>query len=116
MTAIEELNTQGRKVGQVRVRLWRPFPIEEFIEACKGAARLIVIDRAMSPGAVRGPVAEDIANVFYGRPNAPAIINIIAGLGGRDVSVCDFIDMYEKAEAGKLPGNYTVWGVMSHAG
>lgn len=114
MTTLTEC--RDKPVGQVRIRLWRPFPIEEFRAACRGAKRLIVIDRAMSPGAVRGPVAEDIANVFYGQPDAPEIFNIIAGLGGRDVSVPEFKEMLTMAESGQLKkDSYTVWGVMSNA-
>lgn len=115
MTAVDRLIEAGKDVGQVRIRLWRPFPEQEFMEACKGAKRLIVIDRAMCPGGVRGPVASELASLFYGKPDAPEIVNIIAGLGGRDVAVSEFEEMYAKALSGGLTGNYTIWGVMSHA-
>ena len=115
MTAVDQLIEQGEDVGQVRIRLWRPFPGDEFRAACKGAKKLVVIDRALSPGGVRGPVATEIASLFYGEPDAPEIVNVVAGLGGRDVSVQEFKEMYAKAGAGALRGDYTVWGVMSNA-
>ncbi len=109
MTALGDLNNGQHKAGQVRIRLWRPFPKEELLAAVAGAKRLIVIDRALSPGAVRGPVATEIASLFYGRKDAPEIVNIIAGLGGRDVSAADFMEMY--AQAGQITEPYKVWGV-----
>ncbi len=115
MTAVDGLNDAGKDAGQVRIRLWRPFPQEEILAATKGAKRLIVIDRALSPGGVRGPVASELVSLFYGRPDAPEIVNVIAGLGGRDVSVQEFQEMFDKAEKGELTGHYTIWGVMSHA-
>ncbi len=115
MTAVDQLIEQGEDVGQVRIRLWRPFPGDEFKAACKGAKKLVVIDRALSPGGVRGPVATEIASLFYGEPDAPEIVNVVAGLGGRDVPVSEFKEMYAEAGAGTLRGDYTVWGVMSNA-
>lgn len=115
MTAVDELNEAGKPCGQVRIRLWRPFPAEEFIAAVGSAKKLIVIDRALSPGSVSGPVAQEIKNVFYGRPDAPEIVNIIAGLGGRDVPITEFKQMYDMAQAGELAATYTIWGLNSNA-
>jgi pyruvate ferredoxin oxidoreductase alpha subunit len=114
MTAVDGLNDSGHSVGQVRIRLWRPFPEEEFLQAIQGAKRLIVIDRALSPGSVCGPVAAEIRSLLYGRP-APEMVNIIAGLGGRDVTVKHFKDMYFGSLSGEFTGNYTIWGVKKHA-
>ncbi len=115
MTAVDRLNAAGSEVGQIRLRLWRPFPQEEILEATKGVQKLIVIDRALSPGGVRGPVASELASLFYGRPDAPEIVNVVVGLGGRDVSVADFEEIYAKAVAGEFKDTYTIWGVLSHA-
>ncbi|MBT8763205.1 pyruvate ferredoxin oxidoreductase [Desulfohalobiaceae bacterium Ax17] len=115
MSAVEELNEQGENVGQVRIRLWRPFPKEEFKQAIQGVKKLIVIDRALSPGAVNGPVASEIKTLLYELDDKPEVVNIIAGLGGRDVTRSDFKAMLEKAQKGELKDDYTIWGVRSHA-
>lgn len=115
MTAVDRLNEEDKDVGQVRIRLWRPFPEDEIREALKGRKKVIVLDRALSPGGVRGPVASEIASLFYNEADAPEIINIIVGLGGRDVSVTEFMEMYDMAVEGALKDNYTIWGVMSNA-
>ncbi|WP_022661791.1 2-ketoisovalerate ferredoxin oxidoreductase subunit alpha [Paucidesulfovibrio longus] len=114
-TAVEALNAEGKDVGQTRIRLWRPFPVEEFLAACKGAKRLIVIDRAISPGSVCGPVAQELKSVLYGQPNAPEIVNVICGIGGRDVPIEEFKEIYALAQAGKLEKTYTLWGLNSNA-
>lgn len=115
MTAVDELLAEGADVGQTRIRLWRPFPEEEFVAACAGAQRLVVIDRVLAPGAVCAPVASELKSLFYGRTGAPEIVSVIAGLGGRDVTVRDFKEMYRQAVSGKLSGNSLMWGVESHA-
>lgn len=115
MTAVDEMNEDGKDIGQIRLRLWRPFPVEDFKAACKGVDRLIVIDRALSPGSVCGPVAQEIKSVFYGDKDAPEIVNVIAGIGGRDVPVDDFKEMYELAQKGELAKTYTIWGLESNA-
>ncbi|WP_457571109.1 pyruvate ferredoxin oxidoreductase [Desulfovulcanus sp.] len=115
MSTVEELNEQGESVGQVRIRLWRPFPKDEFKQAIKGVKRLIVIDRALCPGSTSGPVAAEIKALLYEESEKPEIINVIAGLGGRDVTRKDFKAMLDKAAKGELKDDYTIWGVRSHA-
>ncbi|MFN2343518.1 MAG: pyruvate ferredoxin oxidoreductase [Desulfonatronovibrio sp.] len=115
MTAVDELEKAGESVAQTRIRLWRPFPKEEFLKAINGASELIVIDRALSPGSHSGPVAQEIKALLYDQPEKPEIHNVIAGLGGRDVTVKDFKKMYEMSRKNELDPNYTIWGVRSDA-
>ena len=65
--AIDELQEQGESVGLLKIRLWRPFPFDEFRKAVADADNLVVIDRAISFGA-GGPVAEQIRSVLYNEP------------------------------------------------
>lgn len=110
-TAIEELNAQGEQVRQVRIRLWRPFPEEELLEALQGAKKVIVIDRALSFGSPNGPVATEIKASLYGRDFEPEVYNFICGLGGRDVTRKDFQEMYKLATKGQYKDEYLIWGV-----
>ncbi len=113
--AVDELRAQGKKVGQVKLRLWRPFPFDEFREAVKNVKNIIVLDRALSYGGPGGPVASEIRAALYGEDNMPFICNFLAGFAGRDVPVKDYIDMYEKSEQlakGKVrQEDYTIYGV-----
>jgi pyruvate ferredoxin oxidoreductase alpha subunit len=113
-TAVDEMRAAGRSVGLAKIRLWRPFPTELFRQAVGKAKRLVVIDRAINMGAPVGPVASEIRSVLYGKQGQPAIYNVVAGLGGRDVAPSDFVKMVERAEAEIKAGNadgYNVYGV-----
>ena len=113
--AVEELRAQGKSVGQVKLRLWRPFPFEEFREAVRGVKQIIVMDRAISYGGPGGPVASEIRSALYLEENMPTITNFLCGLAGRDVTVEDYIAMFEKTEQmakGKVrQEDYIIYGV-----
>jgi pyruvate ferredoxin oxidoreductase alpha subunit len=116
MTAVDSLNQEGDSVRQVRLRLWRPFPEEEFLQAIKGVKTLVVLDRALSPGSNSGPVAQEIKSLMYGKPGMPEVRNVIVGVGGRDVPVREFKEIFRKARSEELDKGYTIWGVRSNAG
>ncbi|MCK7488815.1 MAG: hypothetical protein MZU79_00120 [Anaerotruncus sp.] len=48
MEVVDALRKEGEKVGVVKIRLWRPFPFDEFRKAVLGKKHLIVLDRAIS--------------------------------------------------------------------
>ena len=96
MTAIDELRDNGQDVGLVRFRLWRPFPVEEFRDAIQDAGTIIVLDRAYSTGGQAGPVCSEVRSVLYKQPNRPNIVNIIGGIGGRDITVKHFKEIINK--------------------
>jgi pyruvate ferredoxin oxidoreductase alpha subunit len=96
--AIDMLREQGKPVGQIKLRLWRPFPFDEIREAVKGVKSLIVIDRAISYGGPGGPVSSEIRSALYGEKNMPSVAGFLCGFAGRDVTADDFIKMYGKTE------------------
>jgi pyruvate ferredoxin oxidoreductase alpha subunit len=108
--AVKVMRKQGRKVGLLHLRLWRPFPFDLFRQAIKGARNLIVIDRAVSYGGPGGPVASEIRSALYNMEERPQVHSIIAGLGGRDVTVQDYVRMFENTMAGKV-SDYEIYGV-----
>ena len=112
--AVDMLRDQGRSVGLLKIRLWRPFPFDLFRKLSLGAKQLVVIDRAISVGGPGGPVASEVKAALYGETKRPTIYSFVAGLGGRDVSPADYIKMVGKAEIeieeGKRDG-YEIYGV-----
>lgn len=112
--AVDRMRKDGRAVGLVKIRLWRPFPFEALREQVLGAKNLIVIDRAVSVGGPGGPVASEVKSAIYGYEKRPFIYNFVAGISGRDVTPSDFIEMAKKAEIeieeGKRDG-YEIYGV-----
>jgi pyruvate ferredoxin oxidoreductase alpha subunit len=111
MTAIDELREQGKSVGLVRLRLWRPFPEEEFLAAISKAKNLAVIDRHMVFGCSSGPVGLEIRSLVYTSKLRPTISNYILGLGGRDVTRENFKYIYERASSGEIQTRFDLVGV-----
>jgi pyruvate ferredoxin oxidoreductase alpha subunit len=108
--AVDELKKAGKSVGLVKLRLWRPFPLEELRAAIKGCKTLIVMDRSVTFGGIGGPVATEIKSLMFHDKDRPRIVNYLMGLGGRDVTVEDFITMVERA-AKKKDETYEFYGV-----
>jgi pyruvate ferredoxin oxidoreductase alpha subunit len=96
-SAVEEMRAEGMKVGVVRIRLWRPFPYEEFFKAVRGASVIAVLDRALMPGTQGGPLGVEVRSALYGRPEKPAILDFVGGLGGREISRKTFRQMVNRS-------------------
>jgi pyruvate ferredoxin oxidoreductase alpha subunit len=112
--AIDELRADDNNVGQVRLRLWRPFPFEELREAVKDAEVIIVLDRAISYGGPGGPLASEVKAALYNQPRRPKIVSFIGGLGGRDITVAGFKDLIRKGIEIARTGSkneYEIYGV-----
>jgi len=95
MEAIDKMKGEGKNVGLIRIRLWRPFPFKEIRQAAKGAEVLIVLDRALSFG-YGGPVCSEIKSAFYHEDKCPKIVSFVGGLGGRDISPGGFEQMINR--------------------
>lgn len=114
MNAVDYMRNRGKKVGVIRIRLWRPFPLRDFIKAVGKVKALCVVDRAVSHGATGGPVGIEVRSALYQSNKRPRIINFVAGLSGRDVTIEDFVEMFEKGfEAIKKKPEYPyeIYGV-----
>ena len=99
MTAIDKMREAGKKVGLVRIRMWRPFPFEELREAVAGCKALGVIDRSLSTGGPGGPVASEVKSALYHLADKPKVVEFIMGLGGRDVRIEDIERVADKTIA-----------------
>jgi pyruvate ferredoxin oxidoreductase alpha subunit len=94
--AVDKMREQGKKVGLVKLRLWRPLPMDELRKVLAPAKDVVVLDRAVALGAVSSPVTGELRTLMYHEPQRPNIHCMIAGLGGRDVTpddVCTMVDM-----------------------
>ena len=113
MNAVDLLRKKRKKVGLLRFRLWRPFPMRDFIRAIGKVKAIGVIDRAVSHGSTGGPVGIEVRSALYQSNKRPKIINFIAGLSGRDVTVEDFIEFFERtyeAISKKPKFSYEIYG------
>lgn len=90
---VDNLKEDGKNVGLVKLRFFRPFPIEEMRALAKKTKALGVYDRSVSFG-IGGPAFIEVRHSLYGHSDVP-VMNFLAGLGGRDVTVEDIKIMYE---------------------
>ncbi len=82
---VDAMRARGRAVGLVKVRAFRPFPVEALRKALRTARRVTVLDRNCSYGA-SGIFFQEVRAALYGLPGAPPVHGFIAGMGGRDVT------------------------------
>ncbi|MHB1413413.1 MAG: pyruvate ferredoxin oxidoreductase [Thermoleophilia bacterium] len=103
-TMVDKLRAQGKKVGLLKVRTFRPFPTEQIRAALSGARVIGVMDRSDSFGAQGGPLFTEIRSAMFEAEPRPQIFNFIYGLGGRDLFPDDIegaVALLEKAAAGE---------------
>jgi len=94
--AIDKMRAEGKSVGQIKLRLWRPFPFDEIRQAVKNVEVLIVLDRALSFGGPGGPVCSEVRSALYQQEKRPKVISFVGGLGGRDITVAGFESIVNK--------------------
>lgn len=100
----KDLRAKGKKVGLLKLWLYRPFPAKEVLDAIAGAKVVVVFDRALSPGAQYGALCEDVISAMYGSKNKPIVTDVIYGLGGRDITPSEIASVYEEALAAAKTG------------
>lgn len=84
--AVDKSRKEGKKIGVLKIRTFRPFPKKEVYDALKEASKVFVIEKAVSIG-LGGIVANEVRASFYGQGKTPKICGAICGLGGRDITV-----------------------------
>ncbi len=86
--AIDAVREEGYKVGMVKLRHFRPFPVEDIIEVAKKVKVLGVMDRATAFGSpTGGPVSSEVKTALHGTKGTALIFPMINGIGGREVTV-----------------------------
>ncbi len=105
---VDTLREKGRKVGVVKVRLFRPFPREELLEVVKDAEKVAVVDRNVSFG-VGGIFAHELRAAFCNDKARPPVFSYIAGLGGRDVTPQVLNDVVYQTYKRPEPDEQSVW-------
>ncbi|MGX6592395.1 pyruvate ferredoxin oxidoreductase, alpha subunit [Cetobacterium ceti] len=93
--AIDEMRAQGKKVGLLKVRVFRPFPMEEIGQALKNVKMVAVMDKCEGMSAAGGPLFAEVRSALYDCPTRPKMINYVYGLGGRDVTVNHMKEIFE---------------------
>ncbi len=115
--AIEKLRAEGKKVGLLKIRVFRPFPEKELGEALKNRKAVAVLDRSEMFAATGGPLGTEVRSAMYSSGSNARVVNYFYGLGGRDITVEDFCTVYERleeiAKTGEIPDMYEFIGLRS---
>jgi pyruvate ferredoxin oxidoreductase alpha subunit len=98
--AIDAMRAEGKKVGLLKVRSYRPFPVQALRKALKDASVIAVIEKDVSIGGEAGLVT-DLKAAFYNSNIRLPIIGFAAGLGGRDITIKDIRNIVAKAEVAR---------------
>lgn len=93
--AVDRLRAEGKKVGLIKLRVFRPFPRIPLAEAMCKVKAVAIMDKAESFSNSGGPLFNEARNSLYDLDNKPYAVNYIYGLGGRDITVEDFYDIYQ---------------------
>ena len=83
--AVDALRDAGVAAGLLKLRLFRPLPVQALRLALAGVATVLVLDRNHSPG-LGGVLHQELRAALYGMPDAPQVHGYLAGVGGVNVS------------------------------
>ncbi|MET1160770.1 MAG: pyruvate ferredoxin oxidoreductase [Thermoprotei archaeon] len=105
MEATNMLRAEGYPVGVLRIRFYRPFPHDDVWKYARGVKGIIVFDRAISYGAWGQLYTDTVAGIYNYTSKLPVMSNVVAGVGGVNVThedfyklVKNFIDTIERGE------------------
>lgn len=101
---VDQMRGEGKKVGLLKLNLFRPFPANEIAEALKSAKSIAVLDRAMSIGTMPPLYSEVVNSLFQSasRRTKFEIQSYVYGLGGRDIFAADIEKVFDNLITGGI--------------
>jgi pyruvate/2-oxoacid:ferredoxin oxidoreductase alpha subunit len=105
--AVDAMREQGLPVGLLKIRLFRPLPVQALRAALAGTADIVVLDRNHSPGC-GGVLHQELRAALYGMTGAPRVHGFLAGVGGVNVSAERIAAFVQQAQQGQ-PMPESVW-------
>ena len=106
---IEKLNAMGERIGLIKVRLYRPFDIEEFLRTVPASVEtLTVLDRTKEPGAIGEPLYQDVCTAFMEYGEGPRIIGGRYGLSSKEFNPSMVKAVYDNMKAMSPKNHFTV--------
>ena len=116
---VDELREQGKKVGLLKLRVFRPFPVDEVAEALGHLKAIAVLDKADSLNAAGGALFEDVTSAMYVNKKQVPAINYVYGIGGRDTRADEiekvYNDLFEIVKTGDVKNPYRYLGLRKEA-
>ena len=106
---MNKLISEGHRVGLIKVRLYRPFVKEYFLDVLpRTVERIAVLDRTKEPGALGEPLYQDVRTALYGEKNAPEVYGGRYGLGSKDTTPGMIHSIFDNLYHKRPKNNFTV--------
>jgi len=105
---VDEFREKGIKAGNLRIKLFRPFPFEKVRSILSKVPKVAVVDRNISYGH-HGIFYQEVKSAMYGQPHQPVIFGFITGLGGRDITRDTFKEIADYALSKSQAEEEIVW-------
>ena len=112
---VDKLRNQGIKAGLLKVRVFRPFPVDEIANSLSHLKAIAILDKADSLNAAGGALFEDVTSAMYVNNKNVSAVNYVYGIGGRDTKSDDiekvYNDLLEIVKTGKVENPYRYLGL-----
>ena len=112
---VDALREKGVKAGLLKIRMFRPFPVEEIAEALSHLKAVAVLDKADSLNGAGGALFEDVTSAMYVNKKQVPMVNYVYGIGGRDTTEKQiesvYSDLAKIVEDGKVENPYRYLGL-----
>ena len=107
---IDYLNANGQKVGLLKVRLYRPFAVDKFVEALpKTVKKIAVLDRTKEPGSIGEPLFLDVVAALNAKGmNNIKVIGGRYGLGSKDTPPSSIFAVYDELAKDAPKAHFTI--------
>lgn len=102
--AVDDLRAQGKKVGVLKLRLFRPFPGKEIAEALKNCKAVAIMDRCESYNGNGAALGSEVTAALFRNKVMVSAVNYIYGLAGRDFTVTDVYHIFDELEQAEMNG------------
>jgi len=96
---VDALRADGRKVGLLKLRVFRPFPYEEMAAALSRLKAVAVMDRSDGLAGYGGPLFDHVRSALFDLERKPRVVDYVYGLGGRDISLDDIRAVFDRLAA-----------------
>ena len=94
--AVDDLRDKGKKVGVIKLRVFRPFPADELANALSHCKAVAIMDRTESYNGCGGPLGAEVVAALYRKKVFIETVNYVYGLAGRDFTVDDVYAIFDE--------------------
>lgn len=110
---VDDLRARGSPVGLLKIRAFRPFPVDEVRSLARHVKKIGVLDRNFSFGAT-GIFYQEIKAALYNAEHRPPVFGFVVGLGGRDITPAVIEELFDHLMKNNVPESESIWIGLKH--